>query len=106
MQSKYVKSDCKYHGVADIQNFSSDWCILAEPYACPCEEEGYVCKKYKPYSNDYTMLVPHNVDERGYTDCFRCTECGNCSYTAVRTKGIIDFFYCPYCGREVKTPEE
>lgn len=107
--NKNVKTDCVYHGIADIQNFSTDWCILTEPYACPCEEEGYICTKYKSkIHEDGTATFEYRTTSRGTVDEYKCLCCGCYIYfpaydTYASEK--IDYCYCPYCGRPVEREE-
>ena len=42
-------------------------------------------------------LVPRNIDSRGYTIEFLCTNCNCLTFTNYAMEKC-DYAYCPYCG--------
>ena len=44
-----------------------------------------------------SIFIPVNKDCRGYTNCFKCTECGANIYTADYSRWL-EYRFCPYCG--------
>lgn len=42
-------------------------------------------------------FLPVNADCRGYTDTFRCSECGR-PITASSVTKELDYDFCPWCG--------
>ena len=59
--------------------------------------------KYKEYGLDVTHLIEQNADSRGYTNQFKCTNCGGLIDTAYCMKRRqLNYRYCPYCGDVVQ----
>jgi len=42
-------------------------------------------------------FIPENADIRGYTNTFRCSNCGEYIYTHHLVKDV-DYEFCPWCG--------
>lgn len=59
-------------------------------------------------TSDEVKFIPIDVDSRNQTDRFKCSGCG-CSiqfpyYQSV--DDILDYSYCPYCGKRVKDNQQ
>lgn len=70
-------------------------------------EENRAAPDDKAVSDEVTF-IPIDVDSRNQTDRFKCSGCG-CSIQFPYYQSlddIIDYSYCPYCGKRVKDNQQ